>query len=68
MGEYTKKGEKIIEYTPRFYPLGIRGGRWVELWNMGVEVQREWDKYYLACLSARVDDACVNNLSYIRGR
>lgn len=32
-------------YKQRFYPIPVRGGRWVELWNLGVEAEKIWWKY-----------------------
>ena len=45
----------MIEYIQRFYPIPVRGGKWVDLWNMGVEVERMWWRFAIECQKARVD-------------
>jgi hypothetical protein len=29
----------MMTYTPRFYPIGVRGGKWVKMWNDPVAKQ-----------------------------
>jgi len=45
-------GKEYI-YKQRFYPIGVRGGKWVKLWNWGVEAERLWWKYLCEASRAR---------------